>query len=152
MYTLAYLLIHSCITSTSKQETISLYNMSLQSFLSCTSKRDKKLDHRLMILGCMCHFYYFAFLCHYLTCFGAILAMPTRYFLLCCSDMLSFQFTWFRVLVTCFFLPNLHLQIKAAIKSAEHSVKEFIFGPDKRIQGSEREGGKPISNSAEKHP
>lgn len=80
--------------------------------------------------------------------------MPTYYFLLGCSYMFKFYslhgfVSWFGNMSSPSYLAI--AQIKSAIKSAEHSVKEFIFGPDKGIQGGSK-GGKPISNSAEKQP
>ncbi|XP_074363918.1 uncharacterized protein LOC141704594 [Apium graveolens] len=55
------------------------------------------------------------------------------------SDKLVRRTTMVATLTASYFLltadygpePNVLDPIKAAIKSAEHSVKEFIFGPDK---------------------
>ncbi|XP_059634165.1 uncharacterized protein LOC132276651 [Cornus florida] len=46
--------------------------------------------------------------------------------------------------------PNVLDPIKKAIQSAEHSVKVFVFGPDKGIDESEK--GKSGSKSAKEQP
>ncbi|XP_059301629.1 uncharacterized protein LOC132053557 isoform X2 [Lycium ferocissimum] len=45
--------------------------------------------------------------------------------------------------------PNVHDPIKNAIQSAEHSLKESIFGPKKGVQ--EHEAEKQAPSSLEKH-
>ncbi|XAR63070.1 hypothetical protein NMG60_11022880 [Bertholletia excelsa] len=46
--------------------------------------------------------------------------------------------------------PNALDPIKQAILSAQHTVKQFVFGQEKELKEKERE--KPVSSSSKEHP